>query len=103
MIRREIYQVTANVVDANGAFNPLTGYPKSFDSKNYDNDIEKAKQRAYGEWHHALADMSKIDTREVQIAGIIRVSDGMQIEYAHFGALKDLPDPEPEEETEPEE
>ena len=100
MIQREIYQVTANIVDANGTFNPLSGYPKTFDSKSYDNDLDKTIQRAYGQWHQALADMSKIDTREVQIAGIIRVSDGVQIEYARFGALKDLPDPEPE--TEPE-
>lgn len=96
MIQREIYQVTANIVDANGTFNPLTGYPKNFDSRSYNNDTEKARQRAYGEWHQALADMSKVDTREVQIAGIIRVSDGVQIECARFGALKDLPDPEPE-------
>lgn len=96
MIQREIYQVTAHIVDANGTFNPLSGYPETFDSKRYDNDLDKTMQRAYGQWHQALADMSKIDTRELQIAGIIRVSDGVQIEYARFGALKDLPDPEPD-------
>jgi len=93
MKQREIYQVLANIVDANGTFNALTGYPKTFDSKSYDNDLDKTRQRAYGQWHQALADMSKVDTRELQVASIIRMSDGVQVEYARFGALKPLPDP----------
>lgn len=93
MKQREIYQVLANIVDANGTFNALTGYPKTFDSKSYDHDMEKTRQRAYGQWHQALADMSKVDTRELQVASIIRMSDGVQVEYARFGALKPLPDP----------
>ena len=96
MIQREIYQVIAHIVDANGTFNPLTGYPKIFDSKSYDNDTEKTRQRAYGEWHNALADMAKIDTRQLQVASIIRMSDGVQIENARYGYLHPLPDPEPE-------
>ena len=43
MIQREIYQVIANIVDANDTFNPLSSYPKTFDSKNYDNDINKTQ------------------------------------------------------------
>lgn len=100
MIQREIYQVTANIVDANGTFNPLSGYPKTFDSKSYDNDLEKTRQRAYGEWHQALADMGKRDDRQLQIASLVRISDGVQVENARFGYLQPLP--EPEEETEPE-
>lgn len=96
MIQREIYQVTANIVDANGTFNALTGYPKTFDSKSYDNDLGKTMQRAYGQWHQALADMSKIDTRQLQVASIIRMSDGVQVENARFGYLYPLPEPEAE-------
>ena len=32
-MKREIYLVLAYVVDANGTFNNLSGYPKTFDSK----------------------------------------------------------------------
>ena len=92
-MKREIYEVYANIVDANGSYNALSGYPKTFDSKNYDNDLYKTRQRAYGEWHSALAAMAKVDTRQVQIAGIIRVSDGMQIALERMGALAELPDP----------
>lgn len=98
-MKREIYQVYANIVDANGTFNALSGYPKLFDSKNYGNDLDKTQQRAYGEWHSALSDMAKVDTRQVQIAGIIRVSDGMQIALERMGALAELPDPEAEQTT----
>lgn len=95
-MKREIYEVYANIVDANGSYNALSGYPKTFDSKNYGNDLDKTRQRAYGEWHSALAAMAKVDTRQVQLAGIIRVSDGMQIALERIGALAELPDPEAE-------
>lgn len=96
-MKREIYQVTAHIVDANGTFNALSGYPKNFDSKSYDNDIDKTRQRAYGEWHNALAAMSKVDTRQLQIAAIVRVSDGLQIALERIGELAELPEPEPDE------
>ncbi|MBR2657326.1 MAG: hypothetical protein IKD58_12730 [Loktanella sp.] len=96
-MKREIYEVYANIVDANGSYNALSGYPKTFDSKNYGNDLDKTRQRAYGEWHSALAAMAKVDTRQIQLAGIIRVSDGMQIALERMGALAELPDPEAEE------
>ena len=47
-MRREIYEVYAKVVDANGTYNNLSGYPKSFDSRSYNNDPEKALIRASG-------------------------------------------------------
>lgn len=47
---RTIYEVYAKVVDANGAYNTLTGYPKTFDSRSYGGDTEKTLQRAKGEF-----------------------------------------------------
>lgn len=96
-MKREIYEVYANIVDANGSYNALSGYPKTFDSKNYGNDLDKTRQRAYGEWHSALAAMAKIDTRQLQLAGIMQVSNGMQIALERMGTLAELPDPEAEE------
>ena len=46
---RQIFIVDALIVDANGTFNHLEGYPKPFDSKNYQNDVDKAKRRAEGD------------------------------------------------------
>lgn len=95
-MRREIYQVSAMVVDANGTFNNLSGYPKIFDSRSYDNDIEKTMQRAKGDWNEVLGAMAKIDTRQVQVAFVTRISDGLQIFGDVIGRIADLPDPEPE-------
>lgn len=84
---REIYEVYAKVVDANGAYNTLSGYPVVVDSKNYDGDLEKTKQRAYGEWYSVLSAMCKRDDRQIQIAMILRASDGLQIEKQIIGGF----------------
>lgn len=89
-MQREIYEVNAKIVDANGNFNTLDGYPKKFDSHNYNDDTEKARQRAYGEWHDVLGVMCKRDDRQLQLAYILRVSDGLVIESAVLGALAEV-------------
>lgn len=89
-MKREIYEVYAKVVDSTGAYNTLTGYPKTFDSRSYDNDIAKAELRAYGEYYEVCGAFCKRDDRQQQIAMIIRASDGLQIEYAHFGEIAEV-------------
>ena len=91
-MKREIYEVYAKVVDSNGAYNTLSGYPKTFDSHLYNDDIAKARKRAYGEYYDVLGTMCKRDDRQQQIAMIIRGSDGIQIECMALGAIADLPD-----------
>lgn len=97
-MQREIYEVTAKIVDANGAFNTLSGYPKTFDSKNYGNDLDKTYKRAEGEWHDAMSAMSKRDDRPLQLAMITRMSDGVQVLVNRYGDMPELPDLEPSEE-----
>ena len=48
MKERQIFEVHAVIVDATGARNVLSGYPKIFDSKNsqFDNNIDACLQRA---------------------------------------------------------
>ena len=84
---RALYLVYAAIVDANGTFNTLSGYPKTFDSQNYSGDTEKARQRAYGEYHDVLGAMCKRDDRQEQIAMIIDVATGVQIEVSRIGDL----------------
>ena len=93
-MQRVIYQVSAMIVDANGTFNNLSGYPKIFDSRTYDNDIEKAYQRAEGDCYDVLGDMGKRDDRQFQIACIIRINDGLQMFSKYFGRIADIPEPE---------
>ena len=96
MIRRTLYQVIAYIVDANGTFNNLSGYPKNFDSKHYDNDLDKTYRRAYGDYCDVVGAMSKIDNRQLQTAMLIRINDGLQLQKTLMGDVADLPDPEPE-------
>ena len=99
-MRREIYQVSAMIIDANGTFNNLSGYPKQFDSKVYDNDVDKCLNRAKSDWHEVLGAMYKRDDRLLQEAWIVRVSDGVMMYGEIVGAMPEEPDPEPEPEPE---
>lgn len=92
-MKREIYEVYAKIVDANGAYNTLSGYPKVYDSHQYSDDCEKARSRAYGEFHNVLGTMYPRDDRQCQFAMILRANDGMQIEKVCIGGVADLPDP----------
>ena len=94
-MNRTIYEVYAKVVDANGTYNTLTGYPKVFDSKNYDNDAAKTLQRAKGEFHATFGEMCKRDDRQLQTV-LLLTADGRTVERQTIGAVAPLPDPEPE-------
>lgn len=104
---RQIFIVMATVVDANGAYNPLSGYPKSFDSKNapYNGDVALCLRRATADWHDVIGAMLKRDDRQLQTA-VLMTADGRTIgQPFHDGAIAPIvvPDPEPEEqESEPE-
>jgi len=92
-MQREIYQVNAMIVDANGTFNQLSGYPKVFDSKLYDNDIDKAERRAKGEYSEVLGAMYKRDDRPLQVANIIEVSHGSVLPSTFIGQMPEVPEP----------
>lgn len=93
-MERNIFLVLAAVVDANGTFTILGGYPKAFDSKNYNNDIAKARQRAYGDYHEVLGSMCKADTRQEQIAMLIDIGNCITLEETRIGEIADLPESE---------
>lgn len=97
---RAIYEVYAKVVDANGAYNTLSGYPKVFDSRSYNGDVEKTLQRAKGEFHETFGAMCKRDDRQQQMV-VLMTSAGQPIERQVIGSI--APDPDPEPEVEPEE
>ena len=92
-MQRVIYEVYAKVVDANGSYNTLTGYPKVFDSKNYGGDQLKTRQRAEGEFYETIGAMCKIDTRQLQSV-ILMSADGYVLSSKSIGKIHDLPDAE---------
>lgn len=94
-MQRTIYEVNAKIVDANGTYNTLSGYPKTFDSRNYDNDTTKAHRRAMGEFHDTFGAMCKRDDRKMQMV-MLMTADGRVLERQVLGEVPDEPDPEPE-------
>lgn len=94
-MKREIYTVDAMIVDSNGTFNHLSGYPKVFDSRTYDNDCAKTKRRAEGDASETYGAMCKRDDRQLQ-AVIMMSADGGVLYRQFIGKVEELPDPEPE-------
>lgn len=81
---RNIFEVYAKVVDANGTYNTLTGYPKVFDSKNYSDDVDKALKRAKGEFYETIGAMCKRDDRQIQTV-ILMNAKGFIIDSKSMG------------------
>lgn len=90
---RQIFIVNAYIVDTNGTFSQLSGYPKTFDSKNYGDDIDKAQKRADGDASETWGAMCKRDDRKLQCVTLETV-DGYQLYRKSMGKLND---PEPSE------
>lgn len=88
-MERRIFIVEANIVDANGAFNIVNGYPKSFDSKNYDNDFNKALKRAQGEFSDCQGAMCKRDDRQLQTV-TLTTADGFQLNRWSDGKIAEI-------------
>ena len=92
---RQIFIVDAHIVDANGTFNYLEGYPKRFDSKSYGDDVDKAQIRAIGDASEAFGAMCKVDTRQLQTV-IVMTADGFIVDKRTIGRIADVPEPTPE-------
>lgn len=94
-MQRQIFEVYAKVVDANGSYNTLSGYPKVFDSRSYNNDIDKALLRATGEFSSTYGTMCLRDDRQLQSV-ILMSADGLVIDHKSIGRIADVPDSSPE-------
>lgn len=95
---RNIFTVSAYIVDANGTKNNLTGYPKDFDSKNYQDDVAKARKRADGDFSEVWGAMCKVDTRQIQTVTLTNIF-GELLDHKSMGNFPE-PTPEVEEPTE---
>ena len=95
MASRQLFIVDAHIVDANGTFNYLDGYPKRFDSRSYQGDVDKAQRRAEGDMSEAWGAMCKIDTRQIQTV-TLTTADGFQLDRKTMGAFPAEPEPNQE-------
>ena len=116
---RQIYivnatQVVTSETHPEGVYSTVSGYPKTFDSRNYNateqnpnGDEARAFQVAKSEYFSRLSTMYASDTptRVMSVVTLTR-ADGRQIMTERIGAFPDIPpapEPEPEPEPTPEE
>ena len=90
-MQRQIFIVHATIVDANGTYNALSGYPKTFDSRSYGGDIDKALRRAQGEFAETWGAMCKRDDRQLQTV-LLTSADGMLLDRKAHGRIAEDPD-----------
>jgi hypothetical protein len=110
---REIYKVVASQVVASeahpeGVYSTVSGYPKTFDSRNYnataenpDGDAEKALRVAKADYHAQQSAFEASDARAMWTLTLER-TDGRQIMRDSWGGFPDMT-PQPGPEAEPEE
>jgi len=113
---RNIYIVNATQVVVSeshpeGAYSTISGYPKTFDSRNYNasetnpnGDEEKALRVAKSDYLATLSALYAADNRAMWTVTLTR-ADGRQIMRESYGAFPDMtpaPEPEPEPEPQPE-
>ena len=99
-MERNIFEVYAKIIDANGSYNTLSGYPKVFDSRLYNNDVSKTLQRARGEFHETFGAMCKRDDRKMQMV-LLMTAMGQVIDCQHLGMVPPEPQPETQPESQP--
>ena len=116
-MNREIYKVFATQIvtsaqNPQGVLSDITGYPKSFDSRNYKATTENPNGRndlallaAQADFKAEALTLSTADSpnRVGWAVYIIRTSDGERLDRMAFGGYPDMTPVPPEPEEEPEE
>lgn len=99
---RNIFIVNATVVDSNGTYSTVSGFPKRFDSDSYNNSAETALRRAKAAYHAQLGLNYAVDGRMMQTV-TLEQANGQLIMRESEGAFPPDPEPAPEPEPEPKE
>lgn len=117
MALRQIYKVFATQIvvsesNPQGVPSDISGYPKTFDSRNYkataenpNGDPDIALLQAQADYSTEIASLANADSpnRVGWAVSIIRGSDGKQIAVKSQGGFPDMTPPEPEPEPEEQE
>ncbi len=89
-------QVVTSESHPEGVYSTVTGYPKTFDSRNYNateenpnGDEERALQVAKSEYFSRLSAMYSADNRAMSVVTLER-ADGRQIMRESIGAFPDM-------------
>ena len=95
-------QVVTSDTHPEGIYSNISNYPKTFDSRQYDGDTEKALRLAKAEYLSRLSALLASDAAQRVMATVtLERSDGRMIMHESMGAFPAEPEPEvePEEVT----
>lgn len=106
-------QVVISDSHPEGLYSVISGYPKTYDSRNYNatetnpnGDAEKAYRMAEGEYLSRVSAILTADNPARAMATVtLERADGRMMQYRCIGSMPDMtpaPEPEPEEEGEEE-
>lgn len=92
-MQRQIFEVQSKTFSQSvgGYVSNLSGYPKTFDSHSYGDDIDLTLKKAQGAFAEAWSNACKIDNREIQTILLMTI-DGVILEKRVLGKLEELPD-----------
>ena len=89
---RNIFLVDAFQVNGEGAYSHISGYPKVFDSNDYNNDVDVALKRANGSFASTWSGFCAVDNKQIQTVTLTDIL-GNQIDKKVVGGF---PAEEPE-------
>lgn len=97
---REVFIVNATQVVTSeshpeGLFSVVSGFPKNFDSINYDDDTELALKAAKAEYHNRVGANYASTTRAMWTV-TLEMSNGRQVMLESQGTFPVMPEPIPE-------
>lgn len=99
-------QVVTSDSHPEGLFSTITGFPKTYDSDNYDGSTDAALKAAKSEYYARLSANYAGSAARVMATVTLSQANGQLITYDTIGAFPVIvptPEPEPEEPENPEE
>lgn len=103
-------QVVTSESHPEGLFSVVSGYPKTYDSRNYNateanpnGDTDAALKAAKSEYYSRLSAIYAGSASRVMATVTLETAQGRTVMQESIGAFPDMTPPEPEPETEPEE
>lgn len=97
-------QVVISDAHPEGIFSTISGFPKTYDSLNYNDDIEAALKAAKSEYYSRLSANYAGSANRVMATVTLETAAGQQVMRDVTGAfpvIEPTPEPEPEPEEEP--
>ena len=82
---RNIFVVNATVVNSEGQYSTVSGFPKRFDSESYNGDTEKALRRAKAAYHAQLSLNYAVDDRQMQTVTLQQANGAMILRETEGG------------------